>query len=154
MGIEKEIKQITFKDERQKAIINILYTSHFLEEQIRSFLQPEGLTHQQFNVLRILRGSYPKPLSTLQIRERMIDKMSDTSRIVERLVKKELVQKKICPSDKRLVDVQITLLGLGKLETLDKTEENLLSITNNLNKEKLSKLSNLLDELRHEKKAG
>lgn len=148
MGINKEIKQHAFKDVRQKAIINILYTSHFLEEHIRHYLQPEGLTHQQFNVLRILRGSHPKPLSTTQIRERMIDKMSDTSRIVERLIKKDLVLKKKCPADKRLVDVQISRKGLNKLKSLDANEEQLFAITGNLSSAKLNKLGELLDELR------
>lgn len=149
MSIEEEIKQVSFKDERQKALINILYTSHFLEERIRTFLSPEGLTHQQFNVLRILRGSYPKPLSTMQIRARMIDKMSDTSRIVERLVKKELAQKKICPDDKRLVDVKITRKGIEKLRNLDAMEEDLMSMLSHLSENKLMSINTLMDELRH-----
>jgi MarR family 2-MHQ and catechol resistance regulon transcriptional repressor len=120
MGIQEEIKQTNFRSPYQKAFINILYTNNWLQEEVRGMLQSEELTHQQFNVLRILRGSHPKPLSTLQIRERMLDKMSDSSRIVDRLMKKEHVTKTTCENDKRLVDVSITKLGLEKLLEIDK----------------------------------
>src|SRR4051812_47282988 len=102
MGIEKDIQQVNFVSEKQKAMINLLFTYGWMIEKIRDFLAEEDITHQQFNILRILRGSHPKPLSTLQIRERMLDKMSDTSRIVDRLVTKNLVKKSTCPQDKRL----------------------------------------------------
>ena len=85
MGLEKDINQSAFRNENQKASINIIYTYHWLVEQLKNVLGEEDLTLQQFNILRILRGSHPAPLSTLQIRERMLDKMSDTSRIVDRL---------------------------------------------------------------------
>ena len=113
-------------------------------------LKGEDLTKQQFNVLRILRGSYPEPLSTLQIRERMLDKMSDTSRIVDRLVKKEFVNKQTCPNDKRLVDVIITEAGLKKLEALDEKEFIIEDSLQNLSEEEADTLSSLLDKLRAE----
>src|SRR4051812_14374579 len=100
MGIEKDIHQEAFVSEKQKAMLNVLFTYGWIIEQIKTFLSKEDITHQQFNILRILRGA-GKPLSTLQIRERMLDKMSDTSRIVDRLVAKELVQKVTCAKDKR-----------------------------------------------------
>src|SRR6478672_7709533 len=90
MSLEKEIHQEKFMHSKQKAMINLLYTYGWVIEKIKGFLAKEDITHQQFNILRILRGSFPKPLSTLQIRERMLDKMSDTSRIVDRLVLKKL----------------------------------------------------------------
>src|SRR5919107_3092423 len=108
MGIEKDIQQMKFRNEYQKAVINLIYTSNWMRERTAGILEEEDITPQQFNILRILRGSHPKPLSTLQIRERMLDKMSDTSRIVDRLVTKGLVKKTTCPQDKRLVDVLIT----------------------------------------------
>src|SRR5688572_14716466 len=107
MGIEKDIHQASFKNAKQKAMVNVLYTYGWLVERIKNILATEDITHQQYNILRILRGSAPQPLSTLQIRERMLDKMSDTSRIVDRLVLKGLVKKTICSKDKRLVDVVI-----------------------------------------------
>ncbi|RYD92123.1 MAG: MarR family transcriptional regulator, partial [Sphingobacteriales bacterium] len=106
MGIEQDIHQARFTSAKQKAMINLLYTYGWVMEQVKTFLACEDITHQQFNILRILRGA-AGPLSTLQIRERMLDKMSDTSRIVDRLVAKELVQKVTCAKDKRLVDVTI-----------------------------------------------
>src|SRR5687767_5160630 len=108
MSIEKDIQQLSFASPKQKAMVNILYTYGWLLEKIKVFLARSDITHQQFNILRILRGSFPEPLSTLQIRERMLDKMSDTSRIVDRLVAKDLVKKTTCTTDKRLVDIVIT----------------------------------------------
>ena len=84
--------------------MNIIFSSNWLLEKIRQILEKEDITPQQYNILRILKGS-ATPLSTLQIRERMLDRMSDTSRIVERLLKKGWVHKVVCASDKRLVDV-------------------------------------------------
>ena len=92
MGIEKDIHQEKFTSDRQKAMLNIMFTYGWIMERIRDFLASEDITHQQYNILRILRGSHPQPLSTLRIRERMLDKMSDTSRIVDRLIVKGLVK--------------------------------------------------------------
>src|SRR6476619_7015108 len=119
MGLEKDINQRTFRSENQKASINIIYTYHWMLERVKSILSEEDLTLQQFNILRILRGSHPEPLSTLQIRERMLDKMSDTSRIVDRLVVKGFVSKKLSKADKRLVDVIITEKGKRILHKID-----------------------------------
>lgn len=148
MGIKEEIKQSKFRSSAQKVVINLLYTNNWLEEKIRSFLVEQELTPQQFNVMRILRGSHPEPLSTLQIRERMLDKMSDTSRIVDRLVKKGLATKKPCAMDKRLVDVSITPAGLRKLAIIDRNEQAIDSTMKNLNDEELEQLSFLLDKIR------
>ena len=105
MGIEKEIRQEKFRNARQKAMLNILFTNGWIAEKMKGILAPEDITAQQYNILRILRGSFPKPLSTLQIRERMLDRMSDTSRIVDRLVAKQLVKKVVCAKDRQLVAV-------------------------------------------------
>lgn len=148
MGLEEDIKQAKFKSPWQKAAINILYTQGFLAEKMRDHFAQADLTAQQFNVLRILRGSSPEPLSTLQIRERMLDKMSDTSRIVDRLVKKELVAKKTCKHDKRLVDVHITDKGLEVLKGMDKHEKNLDDMLSGLSQEEAQQLNHLLDKVR------
>ena len=148
MGLETEINQHIFSSESQKAIINIIYTYHWVTDRVKEALSPEDITLQQYNILRILRGSDPEPLSTLKIRERMLDKMSDTSRIVDRLLLKGLVLKKISKVDKRLVDVSITNEGKKILDRLDKkvkeTEQLLSSMGNN----NLKKLNELLDEVR------
>lgn len=148
MGIAEEIKQSKFTSDRQKAAINLIYTSNWLSEKLRNFLCSDDLTPQQFNVLRILRGSHPTPLSTLQIRERMLDKMSDTSRIVDRLVKKELVEKKTCKEDKRLVDIIITPCGLELLSRLDQNSDQIDNHFHGLTEEEAETLSNLLDKVR------
>ena len=148
MGISEEIKQPSFKSSYQKAGINLIYTSNWFSEKIKSFLATEDLTLQQFNVLRILRGSHPEPLSTLQIRERMLDKMSDTSRIVDRLVKKGLVAKRTCKEDKRLVDVLISQDGLKVLEAIDNREKEMYSFMKSISSEEAEMLSNLLDKVR------
>ena len=150
MGIEKEIHQQTFRNSRQKALINLLYTYGWAIEKIKSFLAKEDITHQQYNILRILRGAHPEPLSTLQIRERMLDKMSDTSRLVDRLVLKELVNKSTCSKDKRLVDVVISEKGQELLRKLDaQSEEMDLRMMGGVSEEEAENLSFLLDKLRN-----
>ncbi len=148
MGIQEEIKQSSFRSSYQKAFLNILYTNNWLDGKVREMLKEHELTKQQFNVLRILRGSHPEPLSTLQIRERMLDKMSDSSRIVDRLLAKGYVAKNTCPNDKRLVDVVITQKGLGLLAEVDKKEDVIDQSMNNLTEEEANLLSTLLDKLR------
>ena len=111
MGIDQDIHQSKFRNVHQKAGLNLIYTYGWVMERIKELFATEDITPQQFNILRILRGSHPQPLSTLQIRERMLDKMSDTSRIVDRLIAKGLVKKAICKTDRRLVDVLITEKG-------------------------------------------
>ena len=149
MGIEKDIQQVKFSNAKQKAMINLLYTYGWALERIKSFLAKEDITHQQFNILRILRGSHPKPLSTLQIRERMLDKMSDTSRIVDRLIVKGLVKKVICLSDKRLVDVSITEKGQKLLKKIDTEADHVEEIMGTLSEKEADQLSSLLDKLRN-----
>lgn len=149
MGIGKDIHQENFTDVRQKAMINLLYTYGWVIEKVKSFLAKEDITHQQFNILRILRGSFPKPLSTLQIRERMLDKMSDTSRIVDRLVLKQLVKKVTCSKDKRLVDVTITEKGQKLLKKLDAEADHIEEIMGNLSETESEQLNALLDKLRN-----
>src|SRR6187399_562326 len=110
MSIDKEINQRRFLNEHQKSSINLIYTYNWVTERMKAIFDKYDITPQQFNILRILRGA-GEPLSTLQIRQRMLDRMSDTSRIVDRLVKKGLVKKSICKLDRRLVDVVITDKG-------------------------------------------
>ena len=111
MGIDHDIHQSKFRNEYQRAGVNLLYTYGWVMERTKELFASEDITPQQFNILRILRGSHPQPLSTLQIRERMLDKMSDTSRIVDRLIAKGLLKKGTCKTDRRLVDVMITDKG-------------------------------------------
>ena len=148
MSIEKDISQRKFKTEFQKAMINLIFTHNWMMERMKMFFDQADLTPQQFNILRILRGA-GQPLSTLQIRQCMLDKMSDTSRIVDRLIKKGLAKKVICKSDRRLVDVTITEKGLKLLEKLDDAQHALDGILQNLNDTDAKQLNKLLDKIRN-----
>lgn len=147
MGIEKEIQTQNFRNEFQKVGVNLIFTANWFTERFKQVLDDYDITNQQFNILRILRGS-KRPLSTLQIRDRMLDKMSDTSRIVDRLVKKELVEKTICEADKRLVDIRITDKGRALLQEMDNRNEDTDNILKGLNQEEAQQLNHLLDKLR------
>ncbi|MES2848787.1 MAG: MarR family transcriptional regulator [Bacteroidota bacterium] len=147
MSIEQDINQRKFRSEYQKAIVNLIYTYNWTTEQLKKIFDKEEITMQQFNMLRILRGS-DKPLSTLQIRERMLDKMSDTSRIVDRLVAKGFVKKTTCESDKRLVDVIISDKGRKLLQKLDVFDPEMDAIAQALTEEEAITFNSLLDKLR------
>jgi len=148
MSIEKDISQRKFRTEYQKVMINLIFTHNWMMERMKAFFEQADLTSQQFNILRILRGA-GQPLSTLQIRQRMLDKMSDTSRIVDRLVKKGLVKKVICKSDRRLVDVSITDKGMKLLERMDELQPQLDGIVESLQESEARQLNKLLDKIRN-----
>ncbi len=148
MKLEEAILQSHFKSEAQKAGINIIYTANWLQNCMQDFLNPFHITHQQYNVLRILKGSHPVSLSTCDIRRRMLDKMSDVSRIVDRLVKQELVIRKANLTDKRLVDVYISEAGIALLAKIETKQNKLEEIMNVCTQEELQILNNTLDKLR------
>ncbi len=147
MGIEKDIPKNYFHSERHKALVNVLFTANWITERLKNFLDADDITPQQYNILRILKNS-ELPLSTLKIREQMMDKMSDTSRIVERLLKKKLVNKATCSYDKRLVDVTLSDIGVQLLQRLDKKTDELDSIISNLSNQETDSLNVLLDKMR------
>ena len=147
MGIEKDINQYQFRNDYQKAEVNLIYTCNWINEKMKQIIDEAEITTQQYNILRILRGS-KMPISTLQIRDRMLDKMSDTSRIVDRLVKKGLAEKATCISDKRLVDIRISEKGLALLEHLDIRNADIDNIMHNLTEAEAIQLSFLLDKVR------
>jgi len=145
--IEEAIKTRGFNNEGHKASVNLIYTYNWLQERVKEFLKDYDLTNQQFNVLRILRGSYPEPISTATIRDRMLDRMSDSSRIVNRLYQKGLLKRKSCKEDKRLVDIIISKEGLKILKKIDRNTGKLDKILN-LNKKEAGLLNELLDKSR------
>ncbi len=148
MSIDKDIQQAKFRNVYQKAGINLIYTLGWMKDKTKCIFDEEDITSQQFNILRILRGSFPDPLSTLQIRERMLEKMSDTSRIVDRLITKGLVKKITCKADRRLVDVIITDKGKKLLERLDAKQDEIDNVLSNLTEKEAALLSDLLDKIR------
>jgi MarR family transcriptional regulator, 2-MHQ and catechol-resistance regulon repressor len=147
MGIEYALRQQPFRNDYQKAINNLILTHNWVMEKLKIHLDTFNLTNQQFNILRILRQA-DEPLSTMQIRDRMLDKMSDTSRIVDRLVLKGLVKKSVSLHDKRLVDVVISERGLTLLADLDNHDHELDSVLDGLNEKEVSTLIQLLDKIR------
>jgi DNA-binding MarR family transcriptional regulator len=147
MGIEQDIQQPNFRNEFQKMGINLLFTANWLNEQIGKMLAEEGVTQQQYNILRILRGS-TTPLSTLKIRERMLDKMSDTSRIVDRLIAKELVLKNTCEKDKRLVDITLSPKGLDLVDQLDQFNDRIDALLKGINESEAATMNQILDKIR------
>lgn len=148
MKIEEAIKQKRpFRNMHQKAVVNLIYTTNWLQDQLREHLKPYDITVQQYNVLRILRGA-DKPISTSDIRERLLDKMSDTSRMVDRLCQKGLAVRATCPSDKRLVDVTLSEAGHKLLADLDRLNEKMDNFLSPLSEEQASQLSDLLDLIR------
>lgn len=148
MSLEQDIQQKKFRNEHQKAVVNLVYTVGWIKDRNRSVFDLEDITAQQFNILRILRGSHPKPLSTQAIRERMLEKMSDASRIVDRLLVKGLVKKVTCKTDRRLVDVQITEKGKKLLERIDRREDELDEVVNGISEKEAAQLNSLLDKIR------
>src|SRR5687768_15370563 len=147
MKIEDEIKQQKFKSEHQKALINLLYTASWLQGKQQDFFKPFKITAQQFNILRILKGQHPKSISGTEIKSRMLDRNSDVSRLLDRLVAKELISKKTCPNDKRATDVNITEAGLELLKSLEKYQNELDGVLS-INEEEAARLSELLDKCR------
>ncbi len=148
MRLEDEIKQKEFKNEFQKTGINIIFTFNWLDARTRSFLKKYDLTPQQYNILRILRGQYPNPSTINLLKERMLDKMSDASRLVERLRVKELLERNPSSEDRRSVNILISQKGLKLLAEIDKNFHEYEKVFNSLTIEDATILNQLLDKLR------
>lgn len=151
MKIEEEIKQGKgFRNEFQKASINILFTSHWMNTINAKHFKPYQISPQQFNILRILKGQYPKAVSASVLTERMIDKNSNTSRLVDKLLKKELVVRIENKQDRRRVEILITEQGL---RVVDEISEKLLKndlLEKKLTEEEAKELSRILDKIRED----
>src|SRR5436190_10808285 len=119
MKLEEEIHQSKFRNQLHKLGVNISFTHFWLADKFKQELKQYGISLQQFNILRILRGQYPKPSTVSLLKERMLDKSSDASRLIERLRQKGYVQRHLCQSDRRSVDILITKKGLDVLEKID-----------------------------------
>lgn len=146
--LEDEIQQKKFKNETQKLAINLTYTHNWLNAHYSLFFKQSDITLQQFNVLRILRGQYPNPCSIKLIKERMLDRMSDASRIVDKLKSKGLVNRNECPMDRRSVDIIITDQGLELLKSMDSMDENFKEVFGALTEDEIITMNHLLDKLR------
>lgn len=147
MRIEEEIKQERFANDHQKAIINIVFTAGWINGESNSVLKPFGISIQQYNILRILRGQKGNPISVNNLIDRMLDKSSNASRLVEKLRQRGYVDRKTCEYDRRQVDVFITQAGLDFLEELIPAFD-AMHHASNLTEEEASQLSDLLDKMR------
>ncbi len=148
MEIEKEI-QSKFTDEYHKAVVNILYTSGWLSNLNLQVLKPFGISMQQYNVLRILRGQFPEPAMLSLIQERMLDKSSNATRLVEKLRQKGLVERSLCEDNRRKVDIVITQNGLALLAKADEEiKKSHLRIQERISVEQAASLNKILDLIR------
>jgi DNA-binding MarR family transcriptional regulator len=146
--IEEEIQQTKFKSIKQKVLLNIIYTSNWLRVgQVRLFKQ-YGISLEQFNVLRILRGQKGNPIGVNKIQERMLDKNSNASRLIDKLLEKKFVDRVGCKNDRRQVEIFITKEGLDLLTSLDGIVELQEQNSINLSDEESEKLNELLNKLR------
>ena len=148
MRIEDEIKQTKFRNDLQKVVVNLIYTSNWLATRQEELFKPYGITTAQFNILRILRGQAGKSLSGAELKSRMLERNSDVSRLLDRMAKKELITRTQCPNDKRATDVCITKTGLEVLKkidaNIDQAEKQIIRLT----REEARELSRLLDKAR------
>ena len=149
MSIEEEIVQEQFLNQNHKTLVNIIYTHSFLINRMSGFFKGQGITRQQFNVLRILRGQYPKLANLNLIKERILDKMSDASRIVERLRIKKLVVRKQSRNDRREVEITISQQGLKLLEGTDNEIKEVYKMFDCFSNDELTHLNLLLDKFRN-----
>ena len=148
MKLEEEIVQREFQSEYHKALVNIVFTYNWMMEKQIKQLKPYDITIQQYNILRILRGQHPNPATVKLIKKRMLDKMSDVSRLVEKLRLKQLVNRHTRESDRRNVDVYITEKGLKLLSEFDPKEKEMEKFMANLNEVEIKLLNTYLDKLR------
>jgi len=148
MKIEEAIKTRKFTTAREKAVVNLLFTYGWFFNKEKDYFKQFGLTPQQYNVLRILKGQYPKSISTCDIKERMLDKNSDASRLVDRMFTNGLVERNVSEYDKRKVDIKISNRGLLLLQEIMDNRAELDHFSNGLTEEEANMLSILLDKLR------
>lgn len=146
--IEEAIQQKEFKDPFNKLVVNLLYTHSYLVTAQSKMFKPNDLSPEQYNVLRILRGQKGKPITVSSIQDRMLNKMSNASRLVEKLKNKGLVERNECPADRRQVDILITQKGMELLCTVEKSVEDFNQEIVHLSEEEAIVLNGLLDKLR------
>ncbi|PUZ30481.1 DNA-binding transcriptional regulator, MarR family [Chitinophaga costaii] len=147
-NIEKLISQRNFRSEYHKGMVGLIFVGNWIVSKHQQFFKRFDITMQQYNILRILRGQHPGTANINLLKDRMLDKMSDVSRLVERLRKAELVDRKSCESDRRAVAVAITQKGLKLLDAIDEQFDELqLDMTSTLSEKEALQLNKLLDKL-------
>jgi len=150
MELEKEIQQTKFKSERHKAVLNIVFTSSWIACQQMRFFKDHDLSPQQYNVMRILRGQKGKPITVNGIQERMLDKNSNASRLIDKLKEKKLAERVICEKDRRQVDIIITNKGLELLKKIDMVIDDIENLYTTITEKEAEELNRILDKLRNQ----
>jgi len=149
MNILEAINQKSFKSSYEKAMVNLLYTQNWFRDRHSAFFKPYGIRMQHYNILRILKGKYPKPSSPGEIKEVMLDKAPDLTRLLDKMVDMGLVDRHLCPDNRRKMDVFITTEGIDLLEKVSKEQNRMYQEDmNNLSEDEAEHLSNLLDKFR------
>jgi len=148
MRIEEEIKQKEFKNPYYKAILNVRLTESWLSTQINQTLKPFGISQEQYNVLRILNGQFPKPSPLQLISDRMVNRMSNATRLVEKLRQGGYVSRQECPTNRRKVDILITNKGKSLLDDIRPQLEATMDTMKNLSAHEAEQLNMLLDKFR------
>ncbi len=148
MRIEVEIKQSQFEDAYHKMVVNVMFSARFIELKFERIFKKHGLTSQQYNVLRILRGQYPQPICAGDVLSRMLDQSSNITRLMEKLLQKGLVERKINELNRRMHDISITEKGLSLLEIIEPDFNELMLGYQNITSEEAEKVSDLLDQFR------
>lgn len=148
MSLEEDIRQEKFNTEYDKAFVNILFTGSWLYNLNAARFKRYGITPEQYNVLRILRGGHPKPMMLSDVTSRMIDKSSNATRLVEKLRQKALVRREICETNRRQVDISITEKALTVLKKIDNDSDEWMGTLKNITKSEASELNRILDKLR------
>ena len=145
--IEEAIKQKKFTDDYHKAYVGLAYLYNVIDYATQKLFKEYDITSQQYNALRILRGQHPKPATVGLIKERMIDRNSDTSRIVERLRKSGFVERVVCENDRRAVDVIITEKGLALLKRMDSVVSSIEEPLKKLDASEIAQLNELFEKM-------
>lgn len=148
MKLEEEIKQLKFEDTFHKVVLNIRFTGNWLYNRISRALKPYGISEEQYNVLRILKGQHPQPSPLQLISERMINRMSNATRLVEKLRRQGLVSREVCPKNRRKVDILITEKGLNLLKDIKPKLDQEMQKANTISVEEAEELNRLLDKIR------
>jgi len=149
MRIEQAINQRKFRDEYHKMVVNLVYTGNWLRDALGANLKAYGLLPQHYNALRIIRGKHPEPLSAGSIKEVMLDKASDVTRLLDKLEKLNLIQRRLCPHNRRKMDINITTQGLQLLDQLDEPMDGFYKdLIVRLTEDDARTLSDLLDKMR------
>ena len=148
MKLENEIKQSKPLDVRVKALLEILFTASYINNKHSKYLNPYKISPQQYNILRILRGTYPDKLNVQTIKSRMVERTPNTTRMIDKLYDNGYVERERSEKDRRMVFVRITDKGLNVMSQVDKIHPDFLKFTNNLSEDELAQVVDLLEKLR------